>query len=352
MSAKRDYYEVLEVSRDALAPDIKRAYRKKAVELHPDRNPGNAQSEEQFKEAAEAFEILGDPSKRQLYDQFGHNGPKRAGFSGFQGAEDILTHFGDIFADLGFGGHRRRTGPQAGADIRTNIVVTLDTIINGEKKEIEVLRHQTCDDCRGTGSADGTPPKSCMKCAGTGHVTHHQGIFTLQTVCLACQGEGNIIEKPCLGCQGKGLKQKNSKITVSIPPGILNGHLLRVAGGGQTGMRGGPNGNLYLQVEVHEDPRFARVGNDLHSEVSVHMFRACLGSTVKAQTLEGEIDLKIKPGTQHGDVMVLRGKGLPVLGHRRRGDQHIKVKVWIPTNLTEEQEEKLRKIAEDQVGTG
>ena len=269
MSAKRDYYEVLGVSRESSASEIKRAYRKAAMKFHPDRNPGDAQAEENFKEAAEAFEVLNDPQKRELYNRFGHEGPSRAGFSGFHSSEDVFSHFGDLFGDLfenlGFGS--RRSGPRRGGDMKVELRLGLGDVFEGGEHDITVPRRERCEDCGGTGAAEGTHPETCPQCGGNGQVIHRQGFFTLQTTCPACRGEGKVITDPCSGCSGTGVVERESTLTVNVPAGVDDGQTLRIAGRGHPGDRGGPPGNLYVVLRVQDDPRFVRDGFDVHSKV-------------------------------------------------------------------------------------
>jgi molecular chaperone DnaJ len=348
VSAKRDYYEVLGVARDAAAGEIKKAYRKCAVEFHPDRNPGDAQAEERFKEAAEAFEVLSDPHKRQLYDQFGHEGPSRGGFSGFASADDVFAHFGDLFGDLfgnlGFGA-RRRGGPMRGADLRVAVRVPFEEVVAGSERELKVPRRSACEDCNGSGSAAGTAPERCAQCGGNGQVVHRQGFFTLQTTCPRCHGEGEIVRDPCSSCAGTGMRQTEAALTIKIPAGVDDGQTLRVAGGGQPGARGGPPGNLYVQIEVEPDERFVREDYDVHTRAKISALQAILGCTVTVPTLEGDTEIDLDPGTQPGQVIVRRGKGIPVLGGRGRGDQHVHVEVEVPRKLDAKHEETLRTIA-------
>lgn len=348
VSAKRDYYEVLGVPRDAEPPDIKRAYRKAAMQFHPDRNPGDAEAEERFKEAAEAFEVLSDGEKRQLYDRFGHEGPSRAGFSGFSGSEEIFSHFGDLFGDLfgnlGFGG--RRGGPQRGGDIKVQLEITLQDVVNGANRDVAVPRRETCGTCGGAGAKPGTSAESCRHCGGRGQVMHQQGFFTLQTTCPVCRGEGRLITDPCRDCSGTGTVQRETTLTVNVPPGVDDGQTLRIQGRGQAGPRGGPPGNLYVVLRLRPDSRFVRDEYDIHSKVEISMFQAALGCTAEIDTLEGSDEVQIKPGTQAGEVLVRRGQGIPVLGERGRGDHHVHVEVTIPEDLTKEEAETLRQMAE------
>ena len=348
MAAKRDYYEVLGVSKDASAAEVKKAYRKKALEFHPDRNPGDAAAEESFKEAAEAFEVVSDDQKRQLYDQFGHEGPKQAGFSGFRGSDEVFSHFGDLFADLfggGFGGRRSDSG--RGADLRMRLEVSFADAINGSEREITVPRKQVCDTCTGTGCAEGSRPKSCGYCQGRGQVVHRQGFFTVQTTCPKCRGEGQTITDPCRTCSGTGVQQVESELTIKIPAGVDHGQTLRVQGAGQGGTRGAPSGSLYVQILVAEDERFVREEFDVHTPVEITMLQASLGCVIDVPDLfDEEVEYEFDPGTQPGEVFVRKGKGIPVLGGRGRGDQHLHVKVKIPTDLDSPAIESLRALAE------
>ena len=348
MSAKRDYYEVLGVSRQASASEIKRAYRKAAMKFHPDRNPDDDQAEESFKEAAEAFEVLNDPQKRELYNRFGHEGPSRAGFSGFHSSEDVFSHFGDLFGDLfenlGFGS--RRNGPRRGGDMKVELRLGLGDVFEGGEHDITVPRRERCEDCGGTGAAEGTHPETCPECGGNGQVIHRQGFFTLQTTCPACRGEGKVITDPCSGCSGTGVVEKESTLTVNVPAGVDDGQTLRIAGRGHPGDRGGPPGNLYVVLRVQDDPRFVRDGVDVHAKVEVSMYQAALGTSMSVDTLEGKQEVEIEPGTQPGDTILLKGKGIPVLGRRGRGDQIVHVEVAVPTELSEDEAEALRGLAE------
>jgi molecular chaperone DnaJ len=351
VSAKRDYYEVLGVARDAEGPAIKRAYRKAAMEFHPDRNPGNAEAEERFKEAAEAFEVLNDGEKRQLYDRFGHEGPTRAGFSGFSGSEEIFSHFGDLFGDLfgnlGFAGRRGGGGgPQRGADIKVQLEITLQDVVKGANRDVVVPRRETCATCSGAGSKPGTTAETCRHCGGRGQVMHQQGFFTLQTTCPVCRGEGRMITDPCRDCGGTGTVQRETTLTVNVPPGVDDGQTLRIQGRGQAGPRGGPPGNLYVVLRLKPDSRFVRDEYDIHSKVEISMFQAALGCNASIDTLEGTDEVLIKPGTQAGEVLVRRSQGIPVLGERGRGDHHVHVEVTIPEDLSKEEAEALRQMAE------
>ncbi len=348
VTAKRDYYEVLGVERGAVTADIKRSYRKLAMQYHPDRNPGNAEAEERFKECAEAFEVLSDDGKRKLYDQYGHDGPSRAGFSGFQGTDEIFSRFGDLFGDLfgNLGGGGRRGGPQRGADLKTRVVIPFAEAIAGIEREVTIPRRDPCEECDGSGAAAGTKPQACATCHGQGQVIHRQGFFTVQTACPRCHGEGQVIASPCRGCGGTGVVQKETTLKLSIPAGVDDGQTLRIPGRGMAGTKGGPAGNLYVVVAVEADPRFQRDEFDIHSKVKISMAQAALGCTVKTPTLAGDQDLEIEPGTQPDHVVLRKGKGIPVLGGRGHGDHHVHVEVTVPQKLSAEQEELLRELAE------
>ncbi len=349
MSAKRDYYEILGLSRDADGTTIKRAYRKLAVQYHPDRNPDDPQAEERFKEAAEAFEVLADPQKRELYDQYGHEGPSRAGFSGFSGTDEIFSHFGDIFGDLfdnlGFG-PRGRSAPRRGPDIKVELRIGLGDVFEGGEHELTIPTRERCGECGGTGCEDGTSPERCQQCGGSGQVVHRQGFFTLQTTCPVCRGEGQMITRPCGGCSGHGVLQKDATFSVTVPAGIEDGQTLRIRGKGYPGERGGPMGDLYVVVRVQPDPRFERDGDDVHGQVTISMFQAALGCRIAADTLEGTHDIDIEPGTQPGATIRLKGKGIPKLRGHGRGDQFVHVVVTVPESLTEDEEQALRTLAE------
>jgi molecular chaperone DnaJ len=368
VSAKRDYYEVLSVERTADGAEIKRSYRKLALKWHPDKNPGVPEAEERFKEAAEAFEVLSDPEKRKLYDQFGHDGPRRAGFSGFDRTDEVFAHFGDLFGDMfaNLGFSRRPGGAARGADTKVDLELTLADVIDGGERELEVPRRERCEPCGGSGAAPGTQPIACTNCRGSGQVIHRQGYFTLQATCPVCRGEGKIIPKPCTSCSGAGVVIKKHRLSVQIPAGVDDGQTLRVGGRGQPGARGGPPGDLYVVLHVAPDERFERDEFDVHTRVTVSMLQAALGTTVRVPTLDdafpreepdagadGEdlppagVELTVPPGTQPGAVIVRKGQGIPVLGRRGRGDQHIHIQVTIPTQLDPEHERVLRAIAEE-----
>lgn len=347
MSEKRDYYEVLGVGRDADGTELKRAYRKLALELHPDRNPGDNQAESRFKEASEAYQVLSDPEKRAMYDRFGHDGPRGSGFGGFSNVGDIFSAFGDIFGDMfggfGFGGGGQRVA--RGADLETQVELTLAEVAKGAAKELKVRRRVACKDCGGSGAAAGSGRERCQQCGGRGQVMHQQGFLMIQTTCPVCRGEGTIVRKPCPTCRGGGLTVSEESLQVTIPAGVEDGATLRITGRGEAAPGGGQPGNLYVTVQVASDPNFERDGADLHTLVLLSFPQAALGTTVKAPSLEGEVEVAVPSGTQPGDTVSLRGKGLPRLQGRGTGDLFVHFKLVVPRSLSAEQEQSLRAFA-------
>jgi molecular chaperone DnaJ len=343
VSDKRDYYEVLGVSRDVDSAELKRVYRKLAVKFHPDRNPGDKEAEASFKEAAEAYQVLSDPEKRALYDRFGHAGPERGGFGGFRDVGDVFSAFSDIFGDL-FGGGGR--GPSAGADLETSIELSLEEAARGVTQEVRYRRQVPCDDCGGSGAAPGTDPETCPQCRGRGQVVHSQGFLMITTTCSRCQGGGKVIRHVCPSCKGSGMILVEDRLSVTIPAGVEDGATLRVGGRGQVSPRGGRPGNLYVGIHVRPDPRFERDGADLHTEVAVTFAQAALGARAKVPTLSGEHEIAVERGTQPGDIVTLRGQGLPRLRERGQGDLHVHFRLIVPRSLSEEQEARLRAFAD------
>ncbi|UCD85596.1 MAG: molecular chaperone DnaJ [Deltaproteobacteria bacterium] len=346
---KRDYYEVLGVPRNAGEQEIKKAYRRLAIQYHPDRNPDNKDAEERFKEASEAYEVLSNPEKRGLYDQFGHSLGGR-GFGGFsdidfgfgRGFDDL---FGDIFNDLfGRRSTRRRYG-EPGADLRYNLELSFKEAVFGTDTDIEVPRKQECDQCRGSGARPGSSSEACPTCGGRGQVSYQQGFFSISRTCSHCRGEGRIIKDPCLDCRGEGQVMAKHRLSVKVPPGVDNGTRLRLQGEGEPGINGGPPGDLYVVISVHEHPIFKREGTELLCEVPINFVQAALGADIEVPTLNGLKKLKIPPGTQSGEEFVLKGEGIPSLNGYRRGDQHIMVTVETPTKLNAKQRELLEEFA-------
>jgi molecular chaperone DnaJ len=342
---KPDYYDVLGVARDASAASIKKAYRKLALELHPDRNPGNKEAEERFKLAAEAYEVLSDPEKRSVYDRFGHSGLNRtAGAAGFSGFDDL---FGSIF-DQFFGGRQRGNGrrPQKGADYRHDLTISFQDAAFGAEWEIEVEHLVVCQTCEGSGCASGSKPQVCRMCGGQGQVAHSQGFFTVATTCGQCRGQGRVIVDPCSECDGRTKIVATRKLKVTIPAGVDTGQRLRVPGQGEEGVFGGPSGDLYvfLTVEAHE--YFVRDGDDLRLAVPLTFAQAALGDEIEIPTVSGSRKITIQRGMQTGTVVRLRGEGMSNPRGYGKGDLLVELTVQTPTQLSPRQEELLRELAE------
>jgi molecular chaperone DnaJ len=350
--SKRDYYDVLGVARDAGEQDIKSAYRKLALKFHPDRNPGDAEAEEKFKEAAEAYAVLADAEKRSAYDRFGHAGVTGAGGpGGFD--PTIFADFGDIFGGLRdifgfgdlFGGGGRRGGPQRGADLRYDMEITFEESAAGLETSVQIPRQETCDACRGSGAAPGSSPANCPHCGGRGQIRYQQGFFTVAQTCRQCGGAGRVITKPCPECRGHGQVARQRKLTVRIPAGIASGQRLRLHGEGEAGAAGGPSGDLYVVVHVADHPVFRREGDDLYCRVPVTFPILALGGEVTVPTLDGSEKLTIPEATESGKVFRLRGKGMPSVTGRGRGDLQVLVEVVTPRKLTREQRALLEQLA-------
>jgi len=352
MTNKRDYYEVLGISRNASDDEIKATYRKLALKYHPDRNPGNKEAEEKFKEAAEAYEVLHDPEKRNIYDQFGHQGLEGSGFSGFRGFEDIFSSFGDIFEDFfGFGSSRRsQSRAQRGSDLRYDMTLTFMEAAFGTETEIDVRKMDLCSECSGAGSEPGTQPETCSHCGGAGQVSRSQGFFTVRTTCPSCQGVGQTISHPCRSCRGTGQIQVNKKVLVKIPGGVDSGSRLRLTGEGEAGAYGGPQGDLYVFIHVEPHDFFHRDGINVICMVPVSFIQAALGDKITVPTLTGEKVLEIPKGTQPDDTFRFRGEGIPSLRRKTRGDQIIRVDIKTPTNINKKQEKLLREFARIESG--
>jgi len=354
MSDKRDFYEVLGVERNASQADIKKAYRRLAMKFHPDQNQGDETAEAKFKEAAEAYDVIGDEQKRAQYDQFGHQAFAQGG--GFQGArfhnmEDIFSAFGDIFGG-GLGdifGQRRgggRRGPRAGRDLRIVLDLTLEEIAKGVERTVALKRYEFCETCEGSGGEDGAQKTTCSTCAGRGQVQRNQGFFTMATPCPTCRGAGQMIEKPCKSCQGNGKIQEKSEIELRIPAGIEEGVQLRVTGEGDVGEKGAPRGDLYCVIRERQHKIFQRSGPDLMTEIPCSFGTLSLGEKVEIPTLEGKIEMSIPAGTQTGKVLRLRGQGLPMMDSSGKGDLLVRVFVEIPKKLTDRQKELLQEFFE------
>jgi molecular chaperone DnaJ len=326
---KRDYYEVLGVERDADPGAIKSAYRRCAMEHHPDRNPGDHRSEERFKEAAEAYEVLSSPEKRALYDQYGHAGARQAGFGGFQGMDDILSHFADIFG-MGFGGRQRAREPQVG------VRLTFMEAVKGCTKELAIERDHPCERCSGSGAKPGTQPSVCPTCGGRGQVMQSMGFVRIASGCPTCRGQGRVVKERCDACGGHGVVQRSEKVSLEIPAGVDDGDARRVQMG-----RGQP---FVVAFAVQPDPRWEREGTELLTEVPIRYAQAVLGGKVAVPTIEGEELVEIEPGTQTGTVKTLRGRGVPRVGSRGRGDLHARFHVVVPTRLTDEQRRAIEQL--------
>ena len=347
---KRDYYDVLGVSRNAGDEEIKRAYRKLALKYHPDRNQGDKEAGEIFKEAAEAYEVLRDGEKRQIYDQFGHQGLEGRGFRGFSGFEDIFSSFGDIFEDFfGFGSSRgQRSRSRQGRSLRYDLELTLQDAFYGIEKEIVFHKIENCQTCNGSGLSPGSDPQICSTCQGRGQVIRSQGFFQISTTCPACHGEGQIILDPCGDCSGEGKLRIKKRVNVKIPPGVDSDSQLKLRGEGEPGENGGPPGDLFVVIHIKEHDFFSRDGNNLFCQVPISFVQAALGDTIMIPTLgnEGSHELEISEGTQPDDVFKVPGQGMPSLrAHHKRGDLYVKVIVKVPGKLNQQQRKLLQDFA-------
>ncbi|MEM1084713.1 MAG: molecular chaperone DnaJ [Verrucomicrobiota bacterium] len=360
--AERDFYEVLGVSRDASADEIKKAYRKLAVKFHPDKNPGDKEAEEKFKELGQAYEALSDADKRAAYDRYGHQafagagGGGGGGYGGFGGFHDPMDLFSQVFSGAfggggGFeeffgGGRRQRGNQQRGSDLRYDLEITLEEAARGVEKELEIEHYVACDSCSSTGSTSGGGSRPCSSCGGRGVIARQAGIFIQQTTCPECRGTGEVVADPCAECKGEGRLQKPSRIKIRIPAGVEDGTRLRSSGNGDAGVRGGTPGDLYVFLEVGEHDVFERDGRDLYCRMPLPFSTAALGGELKVPTLDGQASIKIPAGTQGGTLFRLRERGMPVLSSTRKGDLHVEVQVEVPTKLNSEQKDKLREFSE------
>ena len=357
---KRDYYEVLGVSKSADATEIKKAYRKLALKYHPDKNPGDKEAEEKFKEAAEAYDVLSNEEKRRRYDQFGHAGVGGAGQGGFGGGmsmDDIFSQFGDIFGSFGgfsgfggFGGGRSARRVNRGTNLRVKVKMNLQEIATGVEKKIKVKKYVGCQHCNGTGAKDGKSYSTCSTCKGSGQVTRVQntilGAMQTTSTCPTCEGEGKIINEKCTFCNGEGVLMSEEVISINIPAGVGEGMQLSLSGKGNAARRGGVNGDLIVLIEEEEHPELVRDGNDLLYNVFIGYPEAVLGETVEIPTIEGKVKVKIEAGTQPGKILRLRGKGLPDVNGYGKGDLLAKVNVWIPKNLSKDEKKLVEKMKE------
>jgi molecular chaperone DnaJ len=349
-TVKRDYYEILGVQRGATDQEIKSAYRKLALQFHPDRNPNNPDAEEKFKECSEAYAVLADSEKREMYNRFGHAGVG-GGVPGGGFDASVFQDFGDIFGEFFgfgdlFGGGRSagRTRAQRGADLREDITIEFEEAAFGVEKQITYRKHELCEKCNGSGSAQGKAPASCRTCAGRGQVRYQQGFFSIARTCPTCHGAGSVISDPCTNCRGEGRVVQQKTIDAKIPAGVEDGTRIRFTGVGEAGVHGGPPGDLYLVLSVKEHAFFERHGNDIYCVVPISFTQAAVGTEIQVPTLEGEQMLKIPEGTQSGTILKLRGKGIPVLNGHGKGNLFVEVRVQTPTKLTKRQRELLQEL--------
>ena len=357
--AKRDYYEILGIQRNSSQEDIKKAYRKMALQYHPDRNPGNKEAEEKFKEAAEAYEVLGDTAKRQRYDQFGHDGVRGTDFRPFTDVNDIFSTFGDIFGggmggsifDEMFGGqtrHRRRGGAAPGSDLKIRLKLTLEEIAAGVEKKLKVKRWKTCDSCNGTGARSGHSMTTCSVCNGAGEIRQVSrsvfGQFVNITVCQNCEGEGRVIKDPCVSCKGDGRVHGESTIKVNIPAGVAEGNYIPLRGEGNVGRRGGPAGDIMVAIEEEPHQYFTRRGDDVVIDIYISFPEAVLGADIEVPTLNGRSRLKIEAGTTSGTILRMREKGIPHLNGFGRGDQLVRLNVWVPKALNAQERAAIKQL--------
>ena len=353
--AKRDYYQVLGVAREAGPEDIKKAYRKLAVEYHPDKNPGDKSAEEKFKELGEAYEVLSNPQQRAAYDQYGHAAfDRRAGAYARAGSfhdpfeifREVFGGGSSLFEDLFGGGSADPTQPHRGDDLRYDMEISFEEAVQGTQKEIALSKAERCGECQGTGAEAGSRVRTCAACGGRGQVVSSRGIFSVAQTCPHCQGAGRVIERPCKACRGLGRREATSKITLRIPAGVDTGSRLRSSGNGEAGYRGGPGGDLYVVLHVRQHEFFQRDGDDLLCEVPVTFVQAALGAEIEVPTLEGKTPLAVPPGTQPGAVFRLKGKGVKNVQGYGRGDLHVRVSLEVPTHLSAAQRAKLIEFAE------
>jgi molecular chaperone DnaJ len=349
MGNRRDYYEVLGINRDASQEEIKQAYRRMALKYHPDRNPGDKEAEQRFKEAAEAYEVLSDPQRRRQYDQFGHEGLRGYTYRGFTSFDDIFEAFSDIFSDSIFSDFfdigRRRRGPRRGAHLRVELDITFEEAAFGTEKTINLYRNESCTSCDGSGTKPGTTPSACPACRGKGEILQGGGFFTIRSTCPRCRGIGKVITSPCSVCKGAGTVRRKREIKVKIPQGIEDSTRLRIAGEGESSPDGGPPGDLYCDIFIKPHQFFSRRGYDVYCEVPIPFTTAALGGEIEIPTINGKTILKIPRGTQSGQILQLRGQGIPYFQRSGKGDQFVRVVVQVPTRLTRRQEELLQELA-------
>ncbi len=344
----RCYYEILSVSRDANGDVIKKSYRKLAMKYHPDRNPDDSKAEECFKEAAEAYEVLSDQKKRQIYDTYGHEGLKNTGYSGPGNTGDIFSHINEMFGDMfGFGGRSRQRDPNApaqGNDLRYDLEISFMEAVHGVEKEVEITKRETCWTCEGSGARPGHKPQTCPSCQGRGQVIRSQGFFQVSSTCPQCHGSGQVVSEPCNDCHGDGLLNKKKKVKLTIPAGVDTGSRMRLTGEGEGGRRGGHSGDLYVIIHVQEHEFFLRDGQTIFLRFPMPMIKAALGCEVDVPTINNSTKLKIPAGTQSAERFTLRGEGVPGLRGGGAGDMVVEVQVQTPTKLTKKQKELLQEF--------
>jgi molecular chaperone DnaJ len=353
MSTKEDYYKILGVPRDASEDDIKKAYRKMAMAHHPDRCPGDKDAERKFKDASEAYEVLRDTEKRQLYDAYGHEGLDARGYHGFSNVDEVFASFGDLFSDLLGGGVFGDFAPgrerrHRGQSLRIALEIDLRDAARGITKTVELTRHETCSACKGAGSKDGSGPSACAYCAGRGRVVQSQGWIRVSTVCPRCHGAGKVVTNPCPKCGGAGLETVNREISINLPPGVESGMQIRLKGEGDQGHGGAPAGDLYVQVYVKEHQFFRREGRELVFDMPISFTQAALGDEVEVPTIWGKAGLKIPAGAQSGSAIKLKGEGMPDVHDGRRGDQVVVVHVETPKKLSSRQKDLLKEFASEE----
>lgn len=347
-TAKRDYYEVLGLRKDASAEEIKKSYRQLALKFHPDKNPGDHEAEIRFREAAEAYEVLADTTKRARYDRYGHAGLEGAGAQNFRSADDIMSAFSEIFGDGVFGNFftPRKRGPRPGQDLLIKLEIDLEDAARGVSRNIDVTRHELCDECSGTGARRGTAPVACDYCRGQGQVVQSRGFLQYATTCPACGGEGKRIVDPCGKCRGAGRIAKPVNLKVDVPSGIDSGKWLQLRNQGEPGDPGAPRGNLLIQIHIRPHRFFERHGNDLYCQVPIGFPQAALGAEIEVPTLDGRERLAVPKGSQSGDVLRMRGRGMPDVNGRGRGDELVEIVIETPRKLSARQEELLRELAQ------
>ncbi len=346
--AKQDYYDLLGVSQDASDKDLKSAYRKLAMKYHPDRNPGDTEAEQNFKDVSEAYEVLKDPQKRAAYDQFGHGAFENGGAGGFNSEFSMEDIFENFFGDIMGGRRQRRPGRERGSDLRYNLEISLQDAFSGKTAEIRVPTTVSCEKCSGTGAKAGTSSRACPTCSGLGKVRATQGFFTIERICHTCQGRGEVIDDPCSTCSGSGRVTNERTLSVNIPEGIEDGTRIRLAGEGEAGLRAGPAGDLYIFLSIKPDPFFQRDGSDVFCRVPISMVHAALGGDIEVPTVGGSLyTVKVPAGSQSGTQLRLSGKGMPVLRSKMTGDMYVQLEVETPKKLTKRQRELLKEFEKE-----